>query len=91
MKLTTLLFGVAVLAGSLACAPGANALPNGLPHAQQLAKGENNLEQVRWVCSPWGRCWWRPNFYGAYAYYPPPPRVYFGRPWWHRPWRHRWW
>ena len=18
-------------------------------------------ENVRWVCNPWGRCWWRPN------------------------------
>ena len=48
------------------------------------------IEQVSWVCSPYGRCWWRPNyFYGgsyAYGYY---PRAYY---WRHRHWRHRhWW
>jgi hypothetical protein len=49
-----------------------------------------NIEEVRWVCNPWGRCWWRPSFYGAYAYYPARPVYYFGRPWWHRHWHYRW-
>lgn len=90
MKLMTALFGLATLVGSVACAPTANALPNGLPQAHEIAKADGNIEQVRWVCNPWGRCWWRPNYYGAYAYYPP-PRVYYGRPWWHRHWHHRHW
>jgi hypothetical protein len=85
------LIGLAALAVSTGFTPSAMAMPNGLPHVQQLSKGESNIEQVRWVCNPWGRCWWRPNFYGAYAYYPPPlPGPYFPRPWWwHRHW-HRW-
>src|SRR5437588_1430204 len=33
----------------------ASAIPNGLPHADQIS----NVEQVRWVCNPWGHCWWR--------------------------------
>jgi hypothetical protein len=44
------------------------------------------------VCNQWGRCWWRPNYYGAYGYYGGPRRYYGGpRPWgWgHRHW-HRW-
>jgi hypothetical protein len=38
-------------------------------------------DTVRWVCNAWGRCWWRPNYYGAYAYYGP-------RPYRHRHWQH---
>lgn len=38
-------------------------------------------DTVRWVCNPWGRCWWRPNYYDAYAYYPYRYRH-------HRHWRH---
>lgn len=89
MKVKAALVGLAVLVASSAFAPAAMAMPNGLPHAQQLSTSESGVEQVRWVCNPWGRCWWRPNFYDAYAYYaPPPPRFYFA-PRWHR-W-HRWW
>jgi hypothetical protein len=90
MKLKTALVGLAALVGSAAFTPVAIAMPNGLPHAQQLSKSESTIEQVRWICNPWGRCWWRPSFYGAYAYYPP-PRFYYGRPWWHRRWHYRWW
>ena len=43
-----------------------------------------DIEQVRWVCNPWGRCWWRPNYYRAYGYYGG-PRFYGPRPW---GWRH---
>jgi hypothetical protein len=42
------------------------------------ANGAASVEQVRWVCG-YGRCWWRPNYYGAYAYYP------------RRHWRHHYW
>ena len=88
MNLKTLVIGLTALAGICMLAPGAaSAMPNGLPHPEQLS----NIDQVRWVCSPWGRCWWRPNFYGAYGYYRAPR--FYGRPWgwhrgWHRGWRH---
>ncbi|GEC57604.1 hypothetical protein ABIF38_002548 [Bradyrhizobium japonicum] len=77
---------------ALAFTSSAVAMPNGLPRAQQTSNVEPNVEQVRWICNPWGRCWWRPNLYGAYAYYPPPPRFYVAPPWWHRRWHwHHWW
>ena len=53
------------------------------PIAPVLANSANSaasVEQVRWVCGYYGRCWWRPNYYGAYAYY---PRRHY--------WRHRYW
>lgn len=91
MKKKVPLVGLLALAASAAFMPSAMAVPNGLPQAHQLSKADSNIEQVRWVCNPWGHCWWRPNFYGAYAYDPPPPPgLYFGRPWWHRRW-HYWW
>jgi hypothetical protein len=64
----------------------ASAMPNGLPHADQIS----NVEQVRWVCNPWGRCWWRPNYYRSFGFYPVPR---FGhRHWGHRHgWHHRGW
>jgi hypothetical protein len=68
---------LALTAVGLAPRP-ASAIPNGLPHANQVTK----VEQVRWGCNPWGRCWWRPNYYGAYGFYPVPR---FGdRHWDHR-------
>jgi hypothetical protein len=86
MKPKFALVGLLAL-GTVGVAPqSASAMPNGLPHANQLS----NVEQVRWVCSPWGRCWWRPNYYRSFGFYPLPR---FGhRPWgWHhRGWRHRW-
>ena len=33
----------------------------------------SDVEQVRMVCDAWGRCFWRPNYYGYYA-----PRPYYG-------------
>jgi len=65
-------------------APGsASAIPNGLPHAHQIS----NVEHVRWVCNSGGRCWWRPNYYRAYGFYPVPR---FGHlHWGHRGWRRR--
>ncbi len=48
-----------LLLGAIGLAPqSASAMPNGLPHVDQVSQ----IEQVRWVCKPWGRCWWRPNF-----------------------------
>ena len=63
----------------------ASAIPNGLPHANRI----NNVEQVRWICNPWGRCWWRPNSYGAYGFYPVPR--FSHRHWGHHRWGHRGW
>ena len=53
-------------AGGIALTSGAaSAMPNGLPAANQFS----NVDQVRYVCDAWGRCWWRPNYYGAYGFY----------------------
>jgi hypothetical protein len=90
VSMRTALVGLAALVASAIATPAALAMPNGLPNPQQLSKANSNIEQVRWICNPWGRCWWRPNFYGAYAYLPPPRRFFFHRPWWHHRWRH-WW
>lgn len=92
MKLKLAVLGLTAL-GSVALATGqaAAAMPNGIPQAGQVAGATAGVDQVRMVCNPWGRCWWRPNYYGAYGYYA--PRRYWGpRPWgWHhhRHWR-RW-
>jgi hypothetical protein len=93
MKLKLAVIGLAAL-GSAALASGnASAMPNGLPVAADTVK---NVEHIRWVCNPWGRCWWRPNYYGAYGYYGGPrfyggPR-YYGRGWgYHGGWRGRHW
>ena len=38
-------------------------------------------DSVRWVCNAWGRCWHRPNYYGAYGYYPRYRYRHYGRRW----------
>jgi hypothetical protein len=85
MKLKLALVGAAALGGIALTSGTASAMPNGLPTTNQ----GSNIDQVRYVCNAWGRCWLRPNYYGAYGYYGG-PRVY-GRPWgshrgWHRGW-----
>jgi hypothetical protein len=86
MKLRTILVSLVALGGVAALAPGAaSAMPNGLPHVDGLA---SPAVQVRWVCNPWGRCWWRPNYYGAYGFYGGPR--FFGHRGWHRGWHHGW-
>jgi hypothetical protein len=86
MKLKRIVIGLAALAGVSALAPtAASAMPNGLPHPEHVS----SVDQVRWVCNPWGRCWWRPNYYRAYGYYGGPR--FYGRPLGyrgHRGWRH---
>ena len=51
----------------------------GLSSAATMAMPMSNLgavdvgvkaDSVRWVCNAYGRCWHRPNYYGAYGYYP---------------------
>ena len=71
MKLKLALVGIAALAGIALSSGTASAMPNGLPHANQVS----NIDQVRYVCNIWGRCWWRPNYYGAYGFYGGPPRL----------------
>lgn len=87
MKLKVAAIGLAALGGVALTAGSAFAMPNGLPQAGQIAGQGAQVDQVRWVCNPWGRCWWRPNYYGAYGYYGP-RRFYGPRPW---GWRHRYW
>jgi hypothetical protein len=75
----------ALLAGTMALSAGpASAMP-ALDHG--LATNQaSQIEQVRWVCGPWG-CRWRPNYWGGYGFYR--PRPYWGGGW---GWRRRhWW
>jgi len=93
MKLRFSVLGLAALGGAaLASGTASAAMPNGIPQADRVVSGPAaNIDQVRMVCNQWGRCWWRPNYYGgAYGYYGGPRRFY-GRPWGygHRHWR-RW-
>ncbi|MGB8610108.1 MAG: hypothetical protein WCD60_00485 [Pseudolabrys sp.] len=67
MNKIKLLVAAAALCGGLT-ATAATAIP-----IAPMANSAANVEQVRWVCTGYGRCWWRPNYhrgYGAYAYYP---------------------
>jgi hypothetical protein len=81
--------GLAAL-GVVALGSGsASAMPNGLPAA---AGQHSSVENVRMVCNPWGRCWWRPNYYvGApvvrYGYVGP---RFYGHGWGRRGWGRRW-
>jgi hypothetical protein len=85
MKLKSALIGLLTL-GAIASVPqSASAFPNGLTQTDQIS----NVEQVRWVCNPRGRCWWRPNYYGSYGFYPAPFFVHPYRGWHYRGWR-RW-
>jgi hypothetical protein len=83
--------GLAAIGGvALASGPALAAMPNGIPQANQIAEGPAaDVDQVRWVCNPWGRCWWRPNYYRAYGYYGG-PRFYGPRPWGWRHHHHHW-
>ena len=73
--------GAAALFGS-----AASAMPVSPIHVDQSAKAE----QVRLICTRWGRCWNEPSF-RAYGFYRPGPVI--GRPWWWRRhhWHHRHW
>lgn len=60
----------ATLFGALAAPPAASAMPIApAPATPEVS----NVEQVRMVCNAWGRCWWRPNYYGYYG-----PGPYYG-------------
>ena len=86
MTLKFAVLGLAAIGGvALASGPALAAMPNGIPQADKIAGGPAaEVDQVRWVCNPWGRCWWRPNYYGG-------PRFYGARPWGWRHHHHRHW
>jgi hypothetical protein len=78
MRKVTLLFAAAAICCGLTVT-AASAMPIAPVPNDPAAK----IEQVRWVCSPYGRCWWRPNYYRgyrAYAYY---PRRHWHRRYWY--------
>jgi len=85
MKAKMVLLACVAAAGLAASSGSASAMPNGLAG---LNTG-TSAEHVRWVCNPWGRCWWRPNYYyGGPRFYGPR----WGGGWrggWRRGWR-RW-
>lgn len=85
----------ASLFGALAASSPASAMPVApAPATPQVS----DVEQVRMVCDAWGRCFWRPNYYGYYGapapyygprYYGPRyygPRVYGPRYYGYRRW-----
>jgi hypothetical protein len=74
-----LMLGAAVL-----CSAVIGTAASAAPIAPITAAENANVEQVRWVCGPY-RCWWRPNYYGAYAYYPR------HRWYWRHHYRRHWW
>lgn len=85
----------ASLFGALAASSPASAMPVApAPATPQVS----DVEQVRMVCDAWGRCFWRPTYYGYYGapapyygprYYGPRyygPRVYGPRYYGYRGW-----
>jgi hypothetical protein len=61
----------ASLFGAIAASPAASAMPIApAPATPQVS----DVEQVRMVCDAWGRCFWRPNYYGYYG----APAPYYG-------------
>jgi hypothetical protein len=86
-KLTIAAAG-ALLSACLLAGP-AQAMPTS--NLAQAAQEVANVQSVAWVCNPWGRCWWRPNYY-YYSYAPPlvvSPRVW-GGPVYARSWGGGW-
>jgi len=85
MKLKCAIVAMAALGGVALSTGTASAMPNGIRQPNKVS----NVDQVRYVCNAWGRCWWRPNYYGHYGYYGGPPRFYRGGPGYRR-YRHGW-
>lgn len=85
MKLRIAIVALAALGGVALSMGGASAMPNGIPQASQIAAGASpNAEQVRWVCPPGGRCFWRPRpggWRGSFGMAPRPVRRPFRRGW----------
>jgi hypothetical protein len=86
MRLKAVVVGLTALGGVALTTVAASAMPNGLPQAGRIAGQTASVDQVRYVCNPWGRCFWRPNYYGSYGY-----RHAYGYYGYHRPYGwHRW-
>ncbi len=83
MSKLKLILAAAALCGGLT-ATAATAMPIAPAPADTAAK----IEQVRWVCNDYGRCWVAPNYYGGYGAYGYYPRHY--RYWRHHYRRHHW-
>jgi hypothetical protein len=64
MRKIALMVAGAALFGALAVTAASAA-----PIAPVATNAVANVEQVRWVCGPYGRCWWRPNYYGHHRYW----------------------
>ena len=58
MRKITILFAAAAICSGVTVT-AASAMPIAPVPTDPAAK----IEQVRWVCGPYGRCWWRPNYY----------------------------
>ena len=89
------------------CAAALGGLPmtaaNAMPVAPALPTA-SNVDQVRWVCNEWGRCWWSRGYDRAYRYYRDDDddwrwrryrhgNGYYGWPHdrgWHGGWHRRW-
>ena len=73
----------AAAVGFLALTGAASAMPVGqLGSDRNAATADTGVQKARWVCGPYGRCVWRPNYYRPYryygygGYYAPRPRYY---------------
>jgi len=71
-----------IFAGTVICGAFLATAASAAPIAPVSSNAAGKIEQVRWVCGPYGRCWWQPNYYGYYGY------GYAPRPYY---WRHRYW
>jgi hypothetical protein len=74
MSKIKLLLAAAAIGGSLTASAASAA-----PIAPVSTSAAANVEQVRWVCGAYGRCWY------GYAYAPRPYN------WRHRYWRRHYW
>jgi len=77
-----------IFAGTAICGAFIATAASAMPIAPVSSNTAANVEQVRWVCGPYGRCWWQPNYYGGYYGYGYAPRPYY---WRHRYWHRRYW
>jgi hypothetical protein len=85
MSALKIVLAAATISGGLLAATAASAMPVAPLPSDQIA----NVDQVRWVCNPWGRCWWRPNvYYGGYGFYG--PRRFYGGYGYRRGYGRRW-
>jgi hypothetical protein len=77
-----ILFAAAAIGGGLTMSFATTAA-TAMPVAPLASDSAAKIEHVRWVCGAYGRCWWRPNYYGGSYGYAYAPRPHY--------WRHRYW